>query len=167
MLTVRAARPEDLPRLLEIYNHAVVTTTATFDLVEQTLDQRREWFSHYGEDYPLLVAELDGQVVGYASLSPYRVKPAYANTVESSVYVDHRCRGQGIGGALMRPLLKRAAELGYHTVVAGIVGGNTPSLRVHEKLGYQPVGCLREVGRKFDAWHDIHLYQIMLPAADR
>lgn len=163
MIQVREARPDDLPALLSIYNHAVLNTSATFDLEPQTLTQRQDWFIHHGPAYPLLVAEDDRGVLGYACLSPYRPKPAYGKTVESSVYIDSRYHGQGVGTHLMTELLQRAAHLGYHCVLAGVVGGNEGSARLHEKLGFQHVGCLREVGFKFGTWHDVHWYQRFLP----
>lgn len=162
MIYVREGHIDDLPDLLSIYNQAVVETSATFDLEPQTLEQRREWFARYGGDHPLLVAEDERGVLGYATLSQFRPKPAYGNTVESSVYVDERCRGQGVGMALMQELLRRAAALGYHCVLAGVVAGNEGSVRLHRKLGFQHVGCLREVGFKFGRWHDVHWYELFL-----
>ncbi|MGE5590397.1 MAG: N-acetyltransferase family protein [Bacillota bacterium] len=164
MILVRDARPEDLPRLLSIYNHAVVNTSATFDLEPQTMEQRQAWFAHHGPNYPLLVAEDGRGVLGYACISEYRTKPAYARTVESSVYVDERYHGQGVGTAVMEELLRRAARIGYHCVLAGIVGGNEGSVRLHTRLGFQPVGCLKEVGFKFGRWHDVHFYERILPS---
>lgn len=162
-MRIRDAHVADLPSLLAIYNHAVKTSTATFDLEEQTLEQRTDWFSHYGGVHPIVVAEIDGQVVGYASLSTYRAKPAYSKTVESSVYIDQRFQGQGVGLALMQAILQRAADLGHHVVVAGIVGGNEASVKLHQKLGFELVGAMREVGFKFGAWQDVHFYQRILP----
>lgn len=116
--------------------------------------------------YPLirlLASDLEEQTLEqYACLSKYRPKPAYAPTAESSVYVDSRVRGQGVGEALMRELLKRAALGRFHSVVAGIVSGNVASARLHEKLGFARVGLLREVGWKFGAWQDVQLYQWFL-----
>ncbi|GIP39005.1 N-acetyltransferase [Paenibacillus sp. J31TS4] len=162
MLTIREAAQEDLPALLAIYNYAIVHTTATFDLEEQTLEEREEWFSHYGGVHPLIVAELDGQVAGYGSLSPFRSKPAYARTVENSVYIDPAFFGQGIGARLLEELLVRARALGHHAVLAGITGGNTASIRLHEKFGFRHVGTFPEVGFKFGAWQDVSFYQLVL-----
>jgi L-amino acid N-acyltransferase len=159
---IRDAKIDDLPRLLEIYNQAVRNSAATFDLEEPTLEQRREWFSHYGGNYPLLVAEIDGVPVGYCCLSRFRDKPAYSKTVESSVYVDEAYHGRGIGTALMKEILQRAADIGYHVVVAGITGGNDASVRLHVALGFQYIGCFKEVGFKFDKWQDVHFYQRFL-----
>jgi len=162
MVTIREAQLDDLPRLVEIYNQAVVNTTATFDLEPIATEERRAWFLEHGPRYPLLVAEDHRGVLGYACISPYRPKPAYAKTVESSIYIDEQYHGQGIGTLLMKELLRRTAQLGYHTVLAIITGSNRGSIRLHQKLGFQQVACLKEVGYKFGAWQDVHFYQLML-----
>jgi phosphinothricin acetyltransferase len=165
-VVIRDAMPRDIPGLTRIYNQAVVASSATFDLRPQTIEERTEWFSHYGGTHPLIVAESDGRVLGYCSLSHFRPKPAYDHTVESSVYVDNACHGQGIGKALMRAALARAQRLGHHVVIAGITAGNEASVRLHESLGFRRVGQLREVGRKFDRWQDVHFYQLVLPQGE-
>ena len=162
-MIIRDAKPTDLTDLTRIYNQSVLTSAATFDIQSQTVEQRKEWFCHYGGMHPLIVAESDGRVLGYCSLSRYRPKAAYDRTVESSVYVDSAFQGQGIGKALMREALTRASQLGHHVVIAGITEGNAASERLHTSLGFERVGKLREVGRKFGLWHDVHFYQLVLP----
>ncbi|UFJ42325.1 N-acetyltransferase family protein [Brevibacillus humidisoli] len=162
MLQIRHAMPSDLPAMLEIYNEAVRSLTATFDLEEQTLEERKHWFEKYGGKYPLIVAELNGEVVGYSCLSKFRDKPAYAHTTELSVYISSRCRGRGVGSALMREILQLAATHGYHTVIAGVTGGNQASVKLHEKFGFAYIGCFKEVGFKFGEWQDVHFYQLMV-----
>ncbi|WP_368780763.1 GNAT family N-acetyltransferase [Alicyclobacillus fastidiosus] len=161
-MRIRDSVMDDIPCLLEIYNHSVRNSAATFDLEEQTLAQRMEWFSHYGGQYPLIVAQVEDQVVGYASLSKFREKPAYQYTAECSVYIDDRFHGKGIGRALMNELLARAGQLGHHCIVAGITDGNEASMRLHESLGFQYVGCFREVGFKFQQWQHVHYYQYLV-----
>lgn len=163
MFEIRKARWEDLPSILAIYNEAVLTSAATFDLEPQTLEQRSAWFAHYDDKHPVTVAEEDGQVIGYCSLSVFRPKPAYRNTVESSIYIDANCRGRGVGEALMRDMLARAERFGYHAVIAGITAGNKASIKLHERLGFQQAGYLKEVGFKFGMWHDICYYHLLLP----
>ena len=162
MVLVRDARIDDLPELLAVYNQAVENTPATFDLEPQTLEQRREWFDQHSREYPLLVAEADGRVLGYACLSRYRAKPACGKTVESPVYIAAEHQRQGVGTTLMNALLQCPADLGYHCVLAGVVCGNSGSARLHEWLGFEHVGCLREVGYKFGTWHDVHWYELFL-----
>jgi L-amino acid N-acyltransferase len=162
VFTLREAQLGDVPGILAIYNAAIVTSPATFDLEPQTLEQRTEWFLAHGELYPILVAVDESTVLGYACLSPFRDKPAYAKTVETSVYVHPDAHRRGVGRALVSAILDRARNLGYHTVVAGITAGNEASERLHQRFGFEKVGTLREVGYKFDQWHDVHFYQLML-----
>lgn len=162
MLQIRNAVLSDLPAMLEIYNDAIRNLTATFDLEEQTLDERKIWFEKYGGKYPLIVAELEGQVVGYSCLNPFREKPAYLHSAELSVYISSMHRGQGIGSALMQEILNRATQLGYHTVIGSITAGNEVSIKLHERFGFKFVGCFKEVGLKFEEWHDVHFYQLMI-----
>lgn len=164
MVIIREAVLSDVPELLAIYNYYVRTSAATFDLAEQTLPQRQEWFSHYGGPYPLLVAELDGCVVGYSSLSRFRPKPAYDRTAELSVYVAPDKHGHGIGRKLMEELLRLAEELNYHTLIAGITAGNEVSVKLHEKFGFELIGCFKEVGYKFEQWQDVFFYQKIMQA---
>lgn len=162
-LLIRDAMIRDLPKMLEIYNHVVRTSAATFDLEDQTLEQRSRWFFGHGEKkYPLIVGEINGDVVGYCSLSRFRDKPAYASTVESSVYVASEFQGRGIGTLLMREIIRRAIELGYHTIIAGIAAGNESSVKLHTSLGFQYIGSFKEVGFKFGKWQDVLFYQLHL-----
>ncbi|MFE8702691.1 GNAT family N-acetyltransferase [Cytobacillus sp. FJAT-54145] len=163
MLIIRDALVTDLPILLDIYNEAIRTTTATFDLKEETLENRETWFRKYGEKYPLIVAEDNGSVVGYACLNPFRDKPAYSRTTELSVYIFAHHHGAGIGSALMKEIINRAQILGYHTVIGGITTGNDRSVKLHEKFGFKHIGTFKEVGYKFDEWQDVEFYQLMLP----
>lgn len=162
MAHIRDAVLSDLPSMLAIYNDAVRNLTATFDLEEQNLDERKKWFAKHGDKYPLIVAELDGCVVGYCCLSPFRDKPAYTRSTELSVYISSNYRGHGIGSSLLAEILRRATALGYHTVIGGITGGNAVSVKLHEKFGFKCIGCFKEVGFKFGAWQDVHFYQLMI-----
>jgi len=160
---IRRARESDLPALLEIYNHEVRRSPATFDLEPQTLAQRKEWFSGHRRMHPLVVAERRGRVIGYASLSRFRDKPGYSRTGEDSVYVRRGFQGKGVGTLLLKEILSRATKLGYHTVIAGVVPPNEASVRLHEGLGFGYVGNFREVGFKFSRWQDVQFYQVFLP----
>lgn len=162
MVHIREAVIDDLPAILEIYNYAIRNLTATFDLKEQTLEQREAWFRKYGGEYPLIVAEIAGEVAGYSSLSPYNDKAAYSRTVELSVYLSEKHQGKGLGTALMEEILHRARKLQYHTIISGITNGNEASVRLHEKFGFQFAGCIKEVGFKFGEWQDVSYYQLML-----
>jgi len=126
------------------------------------LDERKTWFKKYGSKYPLIVAELNGQVVGYSCLNPFREKAAYCLTTELSIYISKEHRGKGIGTSLMEEILKRATKIGFHVVISGITGGNQASVKLHEKFGFEFAGCLKEVGFKFGEWQDVHFYQLMI-----
>ncbi|MDF2926983.1 MAG: family acetyltransferase [Paenibacillaceae bacterium] len=161
-MIIRDAIVEDLPGILEIYNDAIRRLTATFDLEEKTLEDRREWFSHYGAHHPLIVAHADGKIAGYSSLSMFREKEAFKSTAELSLYIAEDFRGRGIGKALMLEIVNRARKVGFHTIVSGITAGNEISVRMHEQFGFQYVGNFREVGSKFGRWQDVLFYQLML-----
>ncbi|MFS1511250.1 N-acetyltransferase family protein [Chengkuizengella sp. SCS-71B] len=161
-MIIRDAVETDLPNILSIYNHAILTTTATFDLEKQTLEQRKEWFSHYGKKHPIIVACIDDHVAGYCSLSPYRSKAAYNRTVELSVYIDEKYRGKGIAKNLMTEIIQRAKGLGHHVIISGITKGNDASVKMHEQFGFEYIGCFREVGYKFDTWLDVLFYQLII-----
>ncbi|MBM7694614.1 phosphinothricin acetyltransferase [Peribacillus deserti] len=161
-MLIRKALEKDLPDLLEIYNEAILNTTATFDLVEQTLEERKKWFEKYGGEYPLLVADFDGEAAGYCSLSSFRDKEAYKKTMEISIYVSSKHRGKGIAKKLMEAILSQAKKMGCHVIMAGITAGNDTSVELHEKFGFQYAGCFKEVGFKFGKWQDVLFYQLIL-----
>ncbi|WP_371320255.1 GNAT family N-acetyltransferase [Chengkuizengella axinellae] len=123
-MIIRDAFETDLRDILKIYNQAIANTTATFDLEEETLEQRKEWFSHYDKKHPVIVACIDNQVTGYCSLSQYRSKAAYNKTVELSVYIDENFRGKGIAKKLMTEIIKRADQVEHHVIISGITKGN-------------------------------------------
>ena len=158
-MQIRPATAEDLPAINDIYSEAVTNSTASFDLVPPGLADRRKWFAEHGSLHPVLVAEVAGEVVDWAALSRWNRKPAYDRTAEDSVYVAHTHRGQGMGRALLEAVLAAGATAGLHAVVALIAGGNAASIRLHESLGFERVGTMREVGVKFGEYHDVHILQ--------
>jgi L-amino acid N-acyltransferase YncA len=159
---IRDASDEDLPAIVKIYNHYVETSTATFDEEPQSLDQRREWFRRHGCSYPVLVAELNGVVVGWAAISPFSDRPAYRLTVEDSVYVHSEFTGRGVGSQLMQALISRAQALNYHCIVARIAEENEGSVRLHERFGFRKVGTMEEVGYKFGHWLNVTIMMLSL-----
>lgn len=163
-MVIRKAQPEDMERLLDIYNYEVLNGTATFDLHPKSMEERMEWFrEHNVGNHPLIVAEIDGKAAGYASLSPYREKEAYAATVELSVYVDPDYRRRGIARELTAAILLEARKReDIHTVISVITGGNEASISLHREFGFEECGTIREVGRKFGTWLDIVNYQLII-----
>jgi len=165
-MRLRLAQESDAEAIRAIYNHEVINGVRTFDMVPRGASEQAEWMVRHQGSHPALVAVVDeGEsevVVGFGALSPYRDRPAYATTVEDSVYIDHRYRGQGIGRALLEELLELATNHGFHTVIARIVADNEASVLLHERCGFFLVGVEKEVGRKHGRWLDLIELQRML-----
>lgn len=163
-MQIRDAEDRDLEGVMAIYNDAVEHTTAIWNEAKVDLANRRTWLADRRRaGYPVLVAIGDGdEVIGYASFGDWRAFDGYRHTVEHSVYVRADMRGGGIGKALMLALIARAKALGKHVMVAGIEAGNSGSIRLHETLGFEQAGLLREVGTKFGAWLDLVFLQLRL-----
>lgn len=154
---IRPARPEDLPALLAIYNHAVEHSVATFDVEPRTEEAGLAWLAAHTGCHPLFVAELaDGTVAGYVSLSPYRPMPAYDSTAELSLYIHPDYQRRGLGRALAEHILAFArSESSLHLIVSVITASHGVSIALHEKLGFRLCGTLHEAGFKFGAFHDV------------
>ena len=166
MLTIRQANLSDLGAITEIYNEAVLTTVASFDTEPKTEEEQGAWFARHGPKHPIVVAQLDNAVVGWASLSEWSDRRAYADTAEISLYVKEESRGRGIGRRLMETVVVEGEKAGLHTVVARIVNGNDVSVHLHEALGFEPIGVMREAGQKFGRLLDVLLMQkIYRPAS--
>ena len=167
-MLVRTATDADLPGMLAIYNELVRSSTAVYTEQEATLEDRRAWLAgRAAQGYPVLAATdaADGSVLGYSTFGDFRPWPGYRRTVEHSVYVRADMRGRGVGAALVEPLFGLAAALGKHVMVAGIDAANPASIRLHERLGFEQVGFLREVGTKFGRWLDLVFMQRFLDDA--
>ena len=153
---IRGATEADLPAILEIYNDAVANTTAIWNETLVDLANRRDWFAaRQARGFPVLVADEDGVVKGYASYGDWRAFEGFRHTVEHSVYVHREARGEGIGRLLMRELITRAASNGIHVMIACVEAGNAASIRLHERLGFRLTGTFSEVGIKFGRWLDL------------
>jgi phosphinothricin acetyltransferase len=161
---LRRARVDDAGEIREIYNTEVLTSTVTFDLVPRSLDEQRAWITARSGAHAVVVAEDEQRIAGFASLSPYRDRPAYSTTVEDSVYVHPDHRGAGVGGLLLAELVRLATAHGFHSVMARIVGGHEASISLHRSAGFELVGVEREVGRKFNTWLDVVVMQRLLSA---
>ena len=166
-VTIRPAELADADAISEIYNPEVLEGTATFDLVPRTPDEQRAWLIDRSGAHVVIVMEVDGDIVGFASLSPFRSRPAYATTVENSVYVHRAHRGQGIAKALMVELIEIARRHGFHSMIARIADSQAASLALHDALGFELVGVEREVGRKFGRWLDVSVMQLLLDTSGR
>lgn len=170
-VAVRPARVADAEAIRQIYNHEVMSTTATFDLVPRSLEDQQAWLVDRSGAFSVIVAvdpdEIDqatgeAAVVGFASLSPYRERAAYRTSVEDSVYVRRDRGGEGIGTLLLSELLDIAEHSGFHAVFARIEASGTASRALHGRCGFRLVGIERETGRKFNRWLDVALMQCLL-----
>ncbi|MFM2073356.1 MAG: phosphinothricin N-acetyltransferase [Actinomycetota bacterium] len=164
-ITLRLARPGDAEAIRQIYNHEVLTTTATFDLVPRSLDEQIDWLAARSGAFSAIVAVDDDDahpLVGFGSLSPYKERAAYRTSVEDSVYVRRDRNGEGIGRLVVTELLDLAERSGFHSVFARIEASGAASRAVHARCGFQLVGIERETGRKFNRWLDVAIMQCLL-----
>jgi L-amino acid N-acyltransferase len=167
-MIVRDAVEADLPAIFEIYHEQVLHGTATFDTQPKTAAEQSRWFAAHPRDrYPILVAEVDGVIAGWARLYPWSDRCAYARSAENSVYVRKDLRGKGVGKALMRELIARARGAGICVLLARIAEGNPPSVRLHSDVGFERIGTMRRVGQKFGRILDVELMQLHLDGAGR
>lgn len=163
MVELRLATDSDMHAILEIYNDAILHTTAVYDYEPHTLEMRQEWFdAKKQQKFPVFVAEDNNEVVGFSSIGTFRAWAAYQFTVENAIYVRSDQQGKGIGKLLMQPLIDASRELGIHTIVAGIDAGNAVSLRMHQRFGFEEVAHFKQVGWKFDKWLDLKFMQLVL-----
>ena len=159
---IRRAERQDIPQLMEIYNEAILHTTATFDTELKDIEERTRWYEAHMGRYVLFVCEEDGMAVGYASLSRYREKDAFDRAVELSVYIHRDYRGRGIGRRLMEETLAWASRCeGITTVISLITSENTTSIHLHEALGFSYCGQIRNAGEKFARHLHLNAYQII------
>jgi L-amino acid N-acyltransferase len=161
-MELRLAALEDAEAIREIYNVEVTQSTVTFDLVPRSLEEQQNWLQARSGAHAVIVAVEDGEVVGFGSLSPWRDRPAYATTVEDSVYVRRDRQGRGVGRAVLEELVRVATLHGFHAMIGRIVGGHEASIALHRAAGFEQVGVEREVGRKFNRWLDVVLMQRLL-----
>jgi L-amino acid N-acyltransferase len=159
---IRVATSADLGTINDIYNHYVMHSTCTYQEEPEPLEGRREWFQRHGDRHPVIVAEADGQVIGWGSLSPFHPRSAYRRTVENSVYVHHQQHRRGIGSLLLQELITRGRGLGHRAIIAGIDASQPASVALHAKFGFEKVGHLKQVGFKFDRWLDVIYMELLL-----
>jgi phosphinothricin acetyltransferase len=162
-MLIEDATEADLPEIVAIYNDVIATSTAIFSDRPVTVEDRLQWLrSRLRLGQPVLVAREEGAVVAFASYGDFRPWPGYHSTVEHTVHVAAAQRRRGIGRRLVEEILSRARDAGKHVVIAGIDADNEASLRMHEQLGFERVGHMPEVARKFDRWVDLVLMEVRL-----
>ncbi len=162
-LSIRPAIDSDLDEILAIHNAAIRDSLAIWTELEVDRADRERWLAaHDAAGHPIIVAEIDGAVAGYAAYGPWREKSGYRHTVENSVYVAEGFQRQGIARLLMVDLIELARENGIHVMIAAIEAGNLASIALHEQLGFEPPQIMREVGIKFDRWLDLAFMRLQL-----
>lgn len=162
MLNIRRAIIQDLEAITEIYNQAILNTVATFDTEIKTAESQRNWFYQHRDRHAILVAEQDGKITGWASLSAWSDRCAYNDTAEISLYVEEHHQGQGIGRKLSEAMIKAGHDANLLTLIARIAEGNDISIHIAESQGFEHIGIMREVGRKFGRLLDVYMMQIFL-----
>lgn len=161
-MTIRRCEKKDLEEILDIYNDAVRNTTISFDIKERAMEAQVRWFEEHGEHYPIYILEENSEVLAWLSLSRWSGRCAYKNTVELSVYVKKGHRGKGIGKKICDYSLEEAKKLEIHTIISLITEENEISINLHKKYGFETVGVLKEVGKKFDQLLNVIIMQKIL-----
>jgi phosphinothricin acetyltransferase len=159
MIKIRSATINDLEDITNIYNKAILKTVATFDTEEKSIDEQKKWFKEHGTKNPLLIAEENNIIIGWAALSKYSTRCAYSDTAEISLYVKDEYQGRGIGKKLMEKIIYEGEKAGLHVIIARITEGNEKSVYLHKSVGFIHVGIMKEVGMKFGKRLDVYLMQ--------
>jgi phosphinothricin acetyltransferase len=156
---IRAAKPSDAQAIANIYNPYVLATTITFEEAAVSTEEMSARIESVTTEFPWLVWEHDGLVAAYAYATQWKARAAYRQTVESAIYVDRSLSGQGVGRRLYGALLADLQMQGVHAVLGGIALPNEPSVKLHERLGFEKVGQLHEVGWKLGRWVDVGYWE--------
>jgi phosphinothricin acetyltransferase len=162
-IVIRQAAVEDAGAILDIYNHAILNTTAVYSYEPHTIAMRLDWLEDKNRsNIPVFVADVDGKVAGFATYGPFRAWAAYQYTIEHSVYVHADYRRQGIAKKLLMQLIEAVKQKPVHTIIAGIDADNEASLQLHQQLGFIQIGTFKQVGYKFNRWLDLKFMQLIL-----
>ncbi|MEO7978411.1 N-acetyltransferase family protein [Flavobacterium sp.] len=162
-IDIRPYKTEDTQIILDIINYNIVHSTALYDYTIRSYEQQKNILDEkIAKQFPVIVAELEGKVVGFGMYSEFRFREAYKYTVEHSVYVDQNAHGKGIGKILLQELIILAKAQGLHTMIGVIDAENKSSIDFHEKFGFKTVGIIKESGYKFDRWLDSVFMQLIL-----
>ena len=167
-ISIRPALVADAEAIAAIYAHHVAHGTASFDTTARTIEETAAKICHCDERaWPFLVAEFDGQVVGYAYATQFRDRPAYASTCENSIYIDPAAVGRGLGTRLLSALIDASVKAGFRQMIAVVGGAEPASIGLHRKLGFREAGRMQSVGRKQGRWLDTVYLQLALGEGDR
>jgi len=163
-ITIRPAKPADLAGINAIYNYYVANSTCVWTTQPCSEGERKAWYEEHGQSMPVLVAESRGRIIGWGSLGTFRAAYTAAGVLEDSIYVHRDFHRQGIGSRLLAALIEAARRAGLRSILANISADQMPSIRLHEKFGFQQVAHLRDVGQKFDQRFDAVYLQLILAA---
>jgi len=161
-IEITPAEKSHLPAIFSIYNDAILHGTATFDTDPKSNEEIAQWWKKHNQKYCVFVAMRGNELLGWASLSQWSDKQAYNDSAELSVYILPSSQGQNIGQMLMKKVLEQGKSEGVHTVISRITQGNDISIHIHKKFGFEMVGVLKEVGRKFGRLLDVTMMQKIL-----
>ena len=162
-INIRNAKKENVPSILEIVNYEIKNSTVLYDYKERAYEFQLNWFLNKSkEKMPVIVAEKEGEILGFGTFGIFRPWDAYQHSVEHSIYVHRKSRGQGIGKLLLTELINTAKKDGFHTMIAGIDASNEKSILFHKNFGFDEIGTFKEVGYKFDKWLDLTFMQLFL-----
>lgn len=160
-MKIRRANLTDAEQIAEIYNYYVLNTHHTFESEPLSAEEMQKRIRETSENYPYLVAEVDGEIQGYVYAAQFKLRQAYKHSVEVSIYVRNQAKQKGIGSELYKKLLEELKETDVHALMAGISLPNEASVRFHEKLGYEKVAHFREVGYKLGRWVDVGFWEML------
>ena len=161
---IRQCTEKQLPEILEIFNEAILHSTALYDYKPRTMENMQTWYTAKQQgNYPIIgIFDFDDTLLGFASFGSFRNWPAYKYSVEHSIYIRSDRRGNGLGKILLREIIKSAEEQDYHVMIGGIDASNTTSIHLHEKEGFVWSGTIKQAGYKFGKWLDLSFYQLIL-----
>lgn len=159
---IRPVADGDFVAIAELTNHFILRTSTHFASQPVTPDELRDAWCASRQRYPWLTADADGRFAGFAKAGPWRTRAAYGWTAEAGIYMVEACRGRGLGSTLYAALIDELRRRGFHSVIGGVTLPNEASVRLHEKLGFEPCGVVKRAGFKFGAWHDVGFWQRML-----
>ena len=160
-MNIRTVNLNDAAQIAEIYNYYIQNTHHTFETEPLGVEEMQKRIGAVSEEYPYLVAEENGEIVGYAYAAQFKLRQAYAHSVEVSIYVRNEARQKGIGKALYAKLFDELAETSIHAIVAGIALPNDASVKFHERLGFEKVARFREIGYKLGRWIDVGYWEML------
>lgn len=165
---IRPAKKDDLPQILEILNHEILNGTSVYDYEIKSLAFINNWFDEkLTHQFPLLVAVLNNEIMGYATYGLFRPREGYKFSIEHSVYLSKSSQGKGLGSLLMMELIDIAVAQNFHRMLAVVDAANEGSCDFHKKLGFIEIGRMNEVGYKFDRWLDVVILQLNLDSLQR